>query len=81
MENGEAGYCTLSPWHSGYWGVKTTKPIRRVIIEPGINSIGRQAFCRHRELEEVSIPETVEKIGYSAFRDCLQLKKSVFPAV
>lgn len=76
---GEAGYCTLSPWHSGYWGGKTKNPIRRVIIEPGIKSIGRQAFCRHRELEEVSIPETVEKIGYSAFRDCSLLKKISIP--
>ncbi|MBR0353735.1 MAG: leucine-rich repeat protein [Oscillospiraceae bacterium] len=44
--------------------------IRAVLIEPGLSSIGDNAFSNAGTLIRVQIPETVTRIGSAAFSNC-----------
>lgn len=44
--------------------------IRTVLIEPGLSSIGDNAFSNAGTLIRVQIPETVTRIGSAAFSNC-----------
>ena len=54
--------------------------IKSVIIEPGVTSIGLQAFSGFSNLTEVSIADTVTNIASAAFMDCTDLKTLKLPA-
>ena len=54
--------------------------IKKVIIEPGITSVGKGAFDRCRELVEVILPEDISFIGKYAFCECVNLKKINIPS-
>ena len=49
--------------------------IKRVVIEPGIESIGKNAFCGCAALTTITVAENskLESIGKSAFQDCTAL--------
>ncbi|MBR0303017.1 MAG: leucine-rich repeat domain-containing protein, partial [Clostridia bacterium] len=54
--------------------------ISRVVIEPGVTSIGDYAFWYHySELTNVVIPDTVTSIGVEAFSSCDGLEEIVIP--
>ena len=53
--------------------------ILRVIIQPGVTSIGDYAFWFCRGLTEVSIPDTVTYIGEGAFGQCVILPQLDLP--
>ena len=53
--------------------------IRKVVIEPGVTSIGALAFDGCRSLREAEIPDTVTSIGDYAFSGCSLLKRIVLP--
>lgn len=53
--------------------------IRRVIIEPGVTSIGALAFEYCHKLRSVEIPDTVTSIGDYAFSRCSLLKSVAIP--
>lgn len=55
---------TDSPWY------EINKSIQSVVIEPGVTTIGRDAFIECTELVSVSIPNSVTTIGAEAFRNC-----------
>ena len=57
------------------WG----KSITSVIIESGVTSIGRDAFCRCSKLTRVSIPNSVTSIGREAFYRCSELTRVSIP--
>ena len=70
----------------------TYQYIKKVIIEDGVTSIGKEAFRRHWEtsfigrihgcccsLESVSIPDSVTRIGSGAFYECTGLKEIIVP--
>ena len=57
------------------WGTSVTK----VIIQPGITTIGDRAFYFCQQLTDISIPDTVENIGAYAFCSCTQLQKILLP--
>lgn len=52
----------------------------RVVIEPGVTSISRNAFAYQSGLKEVTIPDTVTYIGCSAFYQCTDLTSISIPA-
>ncbi len=54
------------------WGTLQDQ-VRRVVVKPGVRSIGSAAFYRHSNLTSVSLPEGLESIGWSAFYDCPNL--------
>ena len=55
---------TAPPWY------KYHDSIKKVVIKPGITSIGNCAFAELENLDEVSIPSTVTTIGKNAFTGC-----------
>ena len=71
-----SGTGAINNYSSGYNSIKkvyrTTAPwgsydIKSVVIEDGITSIGNYTFYRNEELEDVSLPSTLQNIGTSAF--------------
>ncbi len=46
-----------------------------------VTSIGRQAFYNHEEVSEITIPDSVESIGSSAFSSCTDIKTATMPAL
>ncbi|MBR4081316.1 MAG: leucine-rich repeat domain-containing protein, partial [Clostridia bacterium] len=52
------------PWHDAL------DPITAVTIGEGVTHIGKHAFYNFQSLTEISIPASVESIGYEAFSDC-----------
>lgn len=65
-------------WWSGMRPWQWEK-ITKVVIEEGVTYIGESAFCDLTTLTEVVIPNTVERIGYSAFA-YTGLKEVTIPA-
>ena len=70
-----SGTGAINNYKSGYNSIKkvyrTTAPwgsydIKSVVIEDGITSIGNYTFFRNEEIEEVSLPSTLQSIGTSA---------------
>lgn len=54
--------------------------IKSLTIEPGITSIGDEAFHHCRQLSNVTIPDSVTSIGNSAVNDCdLALRSIIIP--
>ena len=59
------------PWLQG----TLAQQVQKVVIEPGVLSIGRYAFYGCTNLEEVYIPSTVQKIDAAVFFGCSALEK------
>ena len=55
------------------------RELESIVVEEGISTIGKNAFCNCVELTEVSIPETMEKIETYAFYYCTKLIQVVIP--
>ena len=77
MEDGER-LSTLQvdaviPWE------KYAGRIRRVAVQPGVRSIGTQAFSKYPNISEVELPEGLEYIGSLAFDSCKLLKTIQIP--
>ena len=62
-----------SPW-SGY-----RSRIIEAIIEPGVTSIGYDAFRNYYNLKSVSIPNGLIRISFFAFADCTRLETITIP--
>ena len=55
------------------WSNYTYASIYSIIVEDGVTSIGESAFCVCRQLQTVTIPESMMKIGKYAFDACSSL--------
>ena len=53
--------------------------IKKIVIEPGVTSIGEYAFSRCFYVTEVSIPDTVKTIGLQAFWSDSRLTELTIP--
>lgn len=62
------------PWNS------SRKNLTAAVIEPGVTSVGANAFYGCTGLTEVTVPAGVTEIGYSAFRGCTGLTELTLPA-
>lgn len=62
-----------SPWH------EQKDKIKKVIIKPGVTSVGACAFYRYGTLTDVAIPDGVTDIGSDAFFWCDKLEKIALP--
>jgi len=58
------------------WGAD----IKKLVVEPGITSIGKDDFFKCGQLTSVSLPDTLTRIGYDAFEACTALKEFRIPA-
>lgn len=61
----------------GWWQDRWN--IRQIVIEPGVSSIGSNAFQECTNLKQVSIPQTVLHIGNHAFEYCRNLPEIEIP--
>ena len=53
--------------------------LRKVVVEPGVTSIGEYAFSGLHNMEEVELPASITRVGQSAFRSCYKLNKITLP--
>lgn len=54
--------------------------IRKVVIEPGVTSIGERAFYNCKSLADITLPDGLTSIGFAAFSSCTALAGDlVFP--
>ena len=53
--------------------------INKVVIQPGVTSIGKNAFSLCTNLESITIPKSVTSIGWGAFQECGSLKSITIP--
>lgn len=54
--------------------------IKRVVVEHGVTSIGRYAFCGYTNLADVDLSASVEVVGRYAFSNCTGLNFIELPA-
>ena len=66
--------CTI-PWYSYRKNVKT------VNLPEGLTTIGRRAFDGCSYITQITIPSTVESMGWYAFSSCTRIKSVVWNAV
>lgn len=70
-------------YHSGYsakWASKSKKDtIKKVIIEDGVTTIGKEAFYECSNITEIDIPDSVTEIGMYAFYGCSSLQEVNIP--
>lgn len=52
--------------------------LKKLIIDEGISATGENSFCGCIGLEEISLPDSIERIDYS-FRNCSSLKEAEIP--
>ena len=57
-----------------YWADDSTT-IKAVVMPANLTYISMNAFLSHKELTEVTIPESVSDIASYAFKNCAKLKK------
>ena len=62
-----------APWRS------STSRVKKIVINPGITKIGKNAFCCLPNVTSVSIPDTVTVIGQAAFSDDTNLNNVKIP--
>lgn len=53
--------------------------INKVVIQPGVTSIGKEAFSWCKNLRSITIPEGVTSIGIYAFQGCSRLTNITIP--
>ena len=62
-----------TPWDSKMFSIK------KIVVEPGVTSIGNMAFYDCVNLLSVTIPNSVTSIGDSAFYSCKKLAEITIP--
>lgn len=72
------------PWNYFYSSNKYVKNIRKIVISEDVTAIGEFSniagvFCDCVNLEEVVLPQNLEKIGAYAFYNCYRLKNIDIP--
>jgi hypothetical protein len=65
----------VAPWSPT---MTAAQPIRTVVVENGVTSIGNEAFLACADVESVYLPESVESIGGQAFSQCSSLREVAF---
>ena len=53
---------------------KAEEPVRNVDIESGVSAIDKYQYFSYGYLEKVTVPSSVQSIGFSAFDGCVSLK-------
>ena len=75
-----SGTGTMYSWESDSmpWNDYKYNGIKNVYIAPGVTSIGNYAFY-YTDVERISIPSTVTKIGEKSFSMCQSLREIILP--
>ena len=65
------GKITNAPWEA--------EKVKKLIIQKGVTSIGREAFSKCSEMTEAQLPDSLTSIGFCAFERCSKLKAISLP--
>lgn len=76
--SGDGEMPELRPFGSLGWSMYW-ESVKSVVIEPGVTSIGENAFYNFYSLSSVSIPATIRTIGENAFHTCGALRRIELP--
>lgn len=79
-ENGEEYYYRSIPWQTNDEDGNKTNPIKHVIVQEGITSLGQNMFHDLENMVDISLPSSLEEIGHGCFYGCSGLEKIEFPA-
>ncbi len=66
-------YHITSPWFSHH------KDIKHLVIEDGVTSIGKYAFCACESIQDVTMPTSLVNIGNLAFWSCSSISRIKIP--
>ena len=66
-------------YHPAPWAEEGMPAVKKLVVNSGITYIGGWAFSGLEQLASVSLPDTLEYIGWSAFRECASLTSIVIP--
>ena len=72
--------CTQNYFSFGSWNYQQNITIKKVVLSPGIETIGKIAFAATINLSEVIIPSSVTNIEEDAFAGCSTLTKITIPS-
>ncbi len=75
MENFEYSF---APWNDIIWD-EGTEPIRTVVVESGVTSLGDFCFYGSASLTNVTLPDSVISLGDSCFDRCTSLISVTLP--
>lgn len=70
---------TLDQWTNGAWA-NVLDSVKHIVVGEGITGIDYQAFMFFNQLETVTLPDSLEEIGYWAFAGCPKLHDVQMPA-
>ena len=73
-------------WVDGIWYYHITSPwfshqkdIKHLVIEDGVTSIGKYAFCACESIQDVTMPTSLVNIGNLAFWSCSSISRIKIP--
>ena len=66
-------YMHSAPWYEDAYKIK------KVVIEPGVTTVGAYSFYGAKNLTQVELPDTLERIEYYAFYGCHTLPEIRIP--
>ena len=66
-------------FHPAPWAEEGMPAVKQLVVNSGITYIGGWAFSGLEQLASVSLPDTLEYIGWSVFRECASLTSIVIP--
>ena len=66
-------------YHPAPWAEEGMPAVKKLVVNSGITYIGSSTFEGLDQLTSVSLPDTMEYIGWGAFSDCASLTSIVVP--
>ena len=66
-------------YHPAPWAEEAMPAVKKLVVNSGITYIGSSTFEGLDQLTSVSLPDTMEYIGWGAFSDCASLTSIVVP--
>ena len=66
-------------YHPAPWAEEGVPAVKKLVVNSGITYIGSSTFEGLDQLTSVSLPDTMEYIGWGAFSDCASLTSIVVP--
>lgn len=70
----------ISETRDGSYGVLAdNSSVKRIVVKEGIRELYNGTFYAYKNLEEVTLPASLEKIGARVFTDCTKLVSVILP--
>lgn len=77
---GEGAMTDYNEFQAAPWDAYTNL-VQRIVIHEGVTTVGNRAFYGMKNLINVTLPSSVNKLGSLAFADCFSLVQIQMPAI